>query len=595
MSTCLARMGGLARAAADLPVALRIVLLVAAVLYATGLSWGMPASDGWDVDGVAPRDIVPGLVETFTPGHYYTYPPFHLAILTLLTLPITVTAVATAGSTSLPAVLAVVLAPPFMTAMAMTARVVTVVMALGTLVIVAEIAAEIAPEASQRRAKTAAALTAAAGAPFTYYAHVTNVDVPYLFWAMLALLCLVRAMAREEPHRLRMASIFAAFAITTKDQASAMFLLSAPVLVGAWLVTDRARARSIAREALIGAGLALTLVLLADGAVTNPSGFRARLEFLTGTASQDFAAYSRDVLGRALALFDTVLAFRLHYPTPWAALLVIGLAAVLQTARRQAPARRLAALVPLAAAVSFTCCFNLLARRVEERFTLPQILSLSVYAGIGLERVFVGLGSRHRIGRFSGGIAATAFVGEAVWGCARVDAMFLGEPRYEAEAWIRAHVQRDDLIEVHGLNVYLVRFPPGMHVIRVDPSPGLHRNPMPGVDEVLAPLSEIERRRPRFVIENECYVWRYLERAPSDGPGRVISTTLVRDARNLDATRYYDRLFRHSLPYHPAHTSRFTSAVFAPLKLHASLSCAVLVYERDQDVAGSPTRGAVVD
>src|SRR5690242_21088422 len=42
------------------------------------------------------------------------------------------------------------------------------------------------------------------------------------------------------------------------------------------------------------------------------------------------------------------------------------------------------ALVPLAIALSFTLGFNMVARRVEERFTLPHALFFAVYAGFGL-------------------------------------------------------------------------------------------------------------------------------------------------------------------------------------------------------------------
>src|SRR3954466_5896782 len=83
----------MATVALALPRELRIVLLLATVLHGIGLSWGLPASDAWDNDGVAPRDILPGLAATFTPGDYYTYPPVHLALIALLTLPVTAVAV----------------------------------------------------------------------------------------------------------------------------------------------------------------------------------------------------------------------------------------------------------------------------------------------------------------------------------------------------------------------------------------------------------------------------------------------------------------------------------------------------------------------
>ncbi len=284
---------------AALPAELRVVLAVAAVLHGIGLGWGLPASDGWDNDGIAPRDILPGLASTFTPGDYYTYPPFHLALLAVLTLPVTVVAVLRARTTALPDVLAEILAPAYMTAFSVVARVVALVMSLGVAIALARMTEEIvgaseqAPDnARARRAGTFTAAVASAGVVFTSYAHVSNLDMPALFWSSLAALALVRAIARREPRRLRHAVVLAALAVTTKDQAYALFVVAAPLLLGGWVLADawsRKNARLLAREAAIAIALGLALVLVVDGALTNPSGFRARLAFLRGPASQDFS------------------------------------------------------------------------------------------------------------------------------------------------------------------------------------------------------------------------------------------------------------------------------------------------------------------
>jgi hypothetical protein len=570
-------------AVADLPLGVRIVLALAAALHGAGLSWGMPASDAWDVDGVAPRDVLPGLAETFTPGHFYTYPPLHLGILAVLTLPVTLAAAARAHSVAVPAVLQVILAPQYMTAIAMVARVVAVSMSLGIVASIALIARELAPTPRKDAAATAAAAFAAAGAAFTYYSHVTNLDVPYLFWAFAGLVCLVRAISRREPRRLRAACLFAALAVATKDQAYAMFLVSAPLAVGAWVAAERLASRPIgpiARQAALGVGLAAALLLLVDGALVNPSGFRARLAFLSGTASQDYATYSRDAVGRWLALVDTARGLKVHYPPVVAGVLVgVGLCAAVGSARR-AGGGRIAALVPLAVALSFTIAFNLVARRVEDRFTLPQALALSVYGGLGLERVWAafGLGG---VARGVGRAAAAAMAALAVWGAVRVDAMFFEEPRYEAEEWLRAHAGSDDVIEVHGLNVYLLRFWPGARVVRVDPSSPDRRNPMPGVTEVQAPLSRIAERNPRLVVVNECYVWRYWARNLGGSEGRIVPVTQREDAENADATAFFRGLFDHRLGYSLAYESRVTSEIFPRVHVHASLGCPVFVFERD--------------
>ena len=155
---------------AALPLDLRIVLLVVAVVHGLGISWGMPASDAWDNDGVAPRDFLPGLASTYTPGDYYTYPPFHLALLALLTAPVTILAAVKAGSTRVPDVLHEIIQPPYMTTMAMTARIVALVMSLGIVLVVAKLAEEIAPDDRKRRAPAFAA--AVAGLVHVLLAHV---------------------------------------------------------------------------------------------------------------------------------------------------------------------------------------------------------------------------------------------------------------------------------------------------------------------------------------------------------------------------------------------------------------------------------------
>jgi hypothetical protein len=48
------------------------LLVGIAALRVVGIGWGLPASDGWDNDGVALRDFLPGPVDSFTSGRFYT-------------------------------------------------------------------------------------------------------------------------------------------------------------------------------------------------------------------------------------------------------------------------------------------------------------------------------------------------------------------------------------------------------------------------------------------------------------------------------------------------------------------------------------------
>jgi len=567
-------------AVASLPLELRLVLFLATVLHGVGLSWGMPWSDAWDNDGVAPRDIIPGLVATFSPGDYYTYPPLQLAIVGVLTLPVTILAVVNAGTTSVPAVIEEILHPPYMTALTMTARIVTLLMSIGIVAVLALIAGDLASRERRRPVMTFAGLFATLNWAFSYYAHTSNLDVPYLFWACLAVLWLERAILRHEPRRLRTFAVFAAMAVGTKDQAYAMFLLGAPAALVAWTALDpwprsSANRGRVLKEVVLAVVIGAVLLALIDGAIFNPSGFRARVAFLTGPASKDFEILSRDTYGRLLAFADSFLYFRRHYPPPLAVFVAIGLASGIAQARRRGRAALAAALVPIAVAVSFSICFNVAALRAEERFTLPQMLMAAVFAGFGLGALWRLPAAARWPARARG--AAPLLL--ALVECIRVDATLLAEPRYETEAFLAANARPADTIETHGLNVYLPRFPAGPRVVRVGKTDPKRRGIIPGVEEVKAPLVDIEERRPRYIVVSDCYVWRFLERNDMEShTGRVVPSTQRADNADADATTFFRGLFHGELPYRLVHEARIRS--FERSWMHSSLGCPMFTFER---------------
>jgi len=572
-------------AVASLPLPVRAVLVLAGILHGVGLSWGMPASDSWDVDGVAPRDIIPGLVATFTPGDYYTYPPLQLALVGVLTLPVTILAVINAGTTSVPAVIQEIVQPPYMTAITLTARTVTWLMSLGIVAVIALLAGDLASRERRRSVMTFAALFATLNWSFSYYSHTSNLDVPYLFWACLAVLWLERAIARNEPRRLRLFAVFAAMAVGTKDQAYAMFLLGAPVALVSWAALDRwprENARRVIREIAVAVAIGIGLVAVIDGAVFNPTGFRARVAFLTGPASKDFEVLSRDTYGRLLAFADSFLYFRRHYPPVVAVLVVLGLPVAIVRARRARRAEHdgaaglAATLVPVSVAISFSICFNVAALRAEERFTLPQMLMGAVFAGFGIDALW---NLRSALVRWPARATCTGLLLLALVECVRVDATLLAEPRYDTEAFLAANASTNDTIETHGLNVYLPRFRPGPRVVRVGKNDPHRRGIIPGLEELQAPLLDIEARRPRFVVVNECYVWRFLERNDLESQtGRVVPATQRADAADPDATGFFRGLFRGQLGYRLVHEARIRA--FERSWLHSSLGCPMYTFER---------------
>jgi hypothetical protein len=590
----------------------RLILLFA-LIRVVAITWGLPASDGWDNDGIAPRDVYPGLALTWIPGSFYTYPPLHLFLLAILGAPVVLVALLRAPSLVLSDVIAEALAPPYMTTLALLARGTSLVMSLGIVLGLARMTEEfraltlggvpaktpsswdermrqalLGPfeDPRVRRAGLFAATLAGLSPAMTYYAKTSNLDVPYLFWAVLSLVQLSRAIARTEPRRLVWALALAAFAVGTKDQAYAMFALSVPTVLALWLALDQAlrkRRRDAVRHVTVGFVVAAIALATIDAAIVNPEGFAARVRFLTGSASQDFVEYSRDARGRWAIVVDAARAFHLHGPKVLTPLFAVGLCWGLWEARRATSERRLRlfllAILPAIVVVSFTVAFNFVSLRTNARFLLPQAAMLSVYGALGLEALaasskpaFRGMGR----GVFLLGLAL------GLHASLSVDVNLLRDPRYDTEAWLRAHVGPNDLIETYGLNVYLPRFFAGARVVRVGPESVEGRSPLPNVTEVSAPFGAAPSRGPRFIVVSTAWAWRYaLPPGSSLEPGRRLAPGHEKSAAEADANAWFRSLESGAAGYRLVHEARYDAERWFPVfDIHGTSARTVRVYAR---------------
>lgn len=555
------------------------ILALALTLRLVGLGWGLPGSDGWDEDGVAPRDFLAAVYQTYDPGgDFYVYPPVHLVLLTLLHLPFLAYTLAHAPSFEPQALITHMVQVQTMTPLAYGARAVSALASVATIWALAKTAELLAG----RRAGLFAALTLALNATATYYGHTTNLESAYLAWASFALLAFTRLLVLRETKHLRAAIALATLAIGTKDQAYALFLLAVPTAAALWFLTDpwpRANARALLRTLLVTTAVALVALVIVDGAITNPVGFRKRIAFLLGTGSQDHAYYSNDWAGRWQLLRDAASYVERYYPRAFLAPLVVGLGvAGLRGVRDR---RTLAALaLPLLVVISTFVTFNFTARRTEHRFLLPQSLVFAVYIGIGLDALAALIPERLRK------LGTAALVAPpAAWGlfrCIAVDVELLNDPRYAVERFLATHVAPGETIEVHGFNVYLPRFPAHAHVTRVDTRPLRSRSPLPGVEEVEQHWSLVEERKPRWIVVSQAYAWRYLGTgAEGTGTGRVIAAGQRERERDEPARRFFHGLYEGTIGYRTALVSRWDHPLWPRFEIHSSTGQEVRVFERE--------------
>lgn len=541
-------------------------LLVALALRLTAIGWGLPASDGWDNDGVAPRDVYPGLVASFTPGEYYTYPPLHLAVLAVLSSPVAAVGVLNAPTRDVADIVQTMLQPSYMTWLAGIARGVSLLLSLATTWLVADLARR----TSGPRAARFAAWAGAVNLGFTYYGKTSNLDAPCVFYTVLAVWLLARDQLRPNTRCKVFAALAAACAVTTKDQAYANFVLVLPVCVAFSLLRTRRPAGWLYALGAGALGFAVASPLL-----FNPSGFFARVAFLRGSASQDFVLYSADRDGRLAALAGTFQSMRAGLGVALLALAAVGvLALVLQRVSRQ---RRLARALPGLAALSFFLFFNLIARRGEDRFVLSQTAFVAFYVGLGVAWLDARLSAQLSLPlRY---VAVLAFV-PAGFASVSLDAAMLRDPRYEVERWLDANAA-NARIETYGLNVYLPRFSSTLDVTRVSPLDAPAHNPMPGLTEVTAPFSAIEARQPRFVVVPTAYTWRYLGHAkPDPSTGFVTPPGVQRFESSPDGAPFFKALYAGELAYRPVLDAHCDETYFQRIWLHASICEPVTVFER---------------
>jgi len=548
------------------------ILLLAAGLRLAGLTWGLPAADGWDDDGFAPRNFLTALALTWKPGAYFTYPPLHALLLALPSLPVAAWALAHAPSLSQHDVIATITQPSYMTYFAVLGRLVNLLMSLGIIWTIGEMARLVAG----RRAGFFAAGACALNFALTYYGQVSNLDVPYLFWGLLSLLWCMRAVTEQAPRRFWLAALFAAAAVATKDQAYALFLLSLPLFLLLWFVTDRwprAHTAQIVWALLPAAIVALLLLLLVDGAITNASGFVRRIAFLTGPASRDYAEYLHGPSGWFALLADMLGYFADGYGLLPMVLAAAGLG--LHFFRTKGPAR-LAGALPLLAATSFTLCFNFAALRSDDRFLLPQGLLATFYIGIAAEGLAFAAQERLRqAGRVL--LMVTGLL--ALHWCVAIDAALLQDPRYDAEAWLAAHVRPGDTIETYGQNCFLPRFPQQALVTRIGQGDLRLRNPLPDITERQEPF--LAPRQSRFVVLSLAWAQRYLRAAVPLGTGRIYSPLQRADFINSDAHMYFTALVAGKLNYRLAHAASY-HGLWPLVHIHDSLDETVWIFERDR-------------
>jgi 4-amino-4-deoxy-L-arabinose transferase-like glycosyltransferase len=470
----------------DVPVHRELVLLVlvTAGLNFCGLTWGLPGADDWAIDSITPVGPLHYARQMVEAGSWWSkYPPLHFTLLVLVYAPFVAYLLLSGGLTLGPGVAGYpygLAQPEFaLTVFTMLARVVSATMGIGTAVAVYLITREIAG----RRAGFLAGLLFGCSPLAIYYAHTGNLDVPYMFWSSLALLCLVR-VARGAPRvTYVLLGIFTAAAIATKDQAYGLFvLMPLPLLV---LHRRAPEGRGfIDRRLLLGFASAVVTYLLAANVLIDPHGWLRHLWYVTHEGSAPYQMFPATFTGYAALAERTARLILDSFAAPAA---VLGACGMVWTLRRRRPGAGLVAF----AGCSYLVLFLGPILYVLPRFVLPAVLVLAIFAGIAGSVLW---DTRHGLARL---LVVVVLACSSGYG-ASMNLGLLWDTRYAAEEWLALHLPADAVVGTDGELTYLPRLPRGTATVPV---------------EMTAHGLATESTTPEYLVLSDAHYRRYLRRA----------------------------------------------------------------------------------
>lgn len=417
------------------------VVVVGALLLAPGVTVGLHPARGWVADEVPPRDLMLAVDAGFGNGWYHLYPPAQFYGLAAVASPFVL--LANAGWLDLNDA-------AVQTAVHLTGRLLGLTLGLLTLLAVWLLAAAVIEGRGARLASVVLL-----GSPvFVLYSKTTNVDVPYLFWTVLAMLALVRTIRGEPtPAVHAFLGALAAAAVATKDQAFAFFPgMALVLLVQAWraapaTVGGPQRALAVAADRAIWTGAAACAVAYAclAGLPWNAPGYLAHVDLIVGQGSAPFRMFPATAAGTVELGVETARLVPAAFgPVPFV-LGVLGLGVAVSH-----PVRFRALLLLTVPVASYLVLFIGVVGYTYDRFLLGPAVVAALFAALGAGWLLSAVTDR----RFRAAIAVLGL--GMVWApTLALNWRLVDDSRVAVERWMAEELDDDPLVLGVGTQVYL--------------------------------------------------------------------------------------------------------------------------------------------
>jgi len=310
------------------PKILFLILILSFALNIIGINWGLPSpsSRGWAADEITPVAVMNGMEMKFSNGWSARYPPLHFYVLSLFYLPVYFLNA-----------LKILTVPglPMNTIFFIIGRLISVFMGTFIVFMVYLCGCEIIDKKSALFASIITALTP----PFLYYSKTSNVDIPYIFWFMIALYFFIRILKYHRTYDYIFFSITAVFSICTKDQAYGLLILIPFIIIYSYHRHNRAHGKpnnwvkSLFNKKTISALiLGTSLFALIHNFIFNFQGFKKHLLLIIGPAKGE-RIFSGSILGFINMSIHTIK--QLNFILGWPILIICILGFIYALTRKK--------------------------------------------------------------------------------------------------------------------------------------------------------------------------------------------------------------------------------------------------------------------
>jgi hypothetical protein len=430
--------------------ALAAILALAAALMALGIGWGLPNVESWSKDALAPWLPLRVPSTYFFGTHKYPYLHSWLSLLLYAPYLALLLLRGDLDTGCFPHIHEECFSQPYrqLSVLIGISRALSLAMGVGTVYAVHQLTRRL--HGGPRAARIAAALAATSWG-LVYYGHLSNPDVPQVFWFVLSLCAYVDLRRRGARRDYLAFGLSAGLAVGTKEA-----ILGAYVLTGAAVLAlhvERYRrevsgsgvaSALLDRKLLLLLGVALGVYVLATNPLLNPRGFVEHWkEWLPW--GEHVASHRCDGRGPLdLAARNLVGLLEAMGAGP----AVLSLAGVVFAAIRLPETRML--LVPVLSYLAFSL---VPAGFATMRFTLPLATIFCAYGGLLGARLLEGTGPWRILGRFALAVVLIQGLLNALAG----DLTLRSDSRYGAEAWLRENVPSGSRVGAFGPSAYLPR------------------------------------------------------------------------------------------------------------------------------------------